>query len=375
VSSPVINAEADLFREAGRDFIVQSGSVSLARRLHSDAVPFERNWWQQAAELGWTMLLAPERAGGGSPSGEGVIDLVDIAELCGAHVAPGPLLVTSAIVAGLAQPEARRNHDEVLAGILEGTTVAAWAAPPLAGITPGVTARREGECWVLSGDVEAVEFGSEADVLWIAAESEDGITHFLVPTEHAGVAVVPTGSIDLVRPFARVTFTDALLPDAMVAVDGMHGRAVLRAQLRCMNLLQVAESVGALRRVFEFTVEWGMERYSFGRPLASYQALKHRYADDVTHLYACRALLAAAARAVQDGAPEADRLVSAAKAYVGEVGVQIVQDSCQLHGGLSQTMEHDLHIYLRRVMLCRALYGSVREHRINVARTAFEGEA
>lgn len=375
MSTPVTNAEIDLFREAGRDFIAQGGSVGLARRLSREGTALERDWWQQAAELGWTMLLAPERLGGDSPSGERLMDLVEIAALCGEHVAPGPLLTTSAIVTGLTHPAARAGHDQTIEALMEGSAIGAWAAPAVVDEEPSVTAAWNDGRLVLTGVAPTVEFGVEADLVLVAAAIDGGIVHALVPAGAPGLIVTRTGSIDPVRPFGRIDFDAVVLTDAAIVVGAEHGRDVLAAQLRCINVLQVAEAVGAVGRVFDFTVAWGMDRYSFGRPLASYQALKHRYADDATHLYACRALLAAASRAVQNEAPEADRLVSAAKAYVGQVGVQIVQNSCQLHGGLSQTMEHDLHLYLRRVMLARELYGNVRQHRARVASIVIEEEA
>ena len=105
-----------------------------------------------------------------------------------------------------------------------------------------------------------------------------------------------------------------------------------------------------------------MDRYSFGRPLASYQALKHRFADMKMHLESCRAATAAAVREVGERSPSASLAVSVAKAYIGEYAGTIVQDCVQLHGGIGVTWEHDLHVYLRRVALNRSLYGTPEQH-------------
>jgi alkylation response protein AidB-like acyl-CoA dehydrogenase len=115
--------------------------------------------------------------------------------------------------------------------------------------------------------------------------------------------------------------------------------------------------------VFEFTVQWAFDRYSFGRPLASYQALKHRFADMRLGLEASYATAAAAARAVADGGPAAAELTSVAKAYIGERATDIIQDCVQLHGGIGVTWEHDIHLYLRRVTVDRAVWGTPAEHR------------
>ena len=131
--------------------------------------------------------------------------------------------------------------------------------------------------------------------------------------------------------------------------------------------LQCAETNGAVDRVFEFTVQWAFDRYSFGRPLASYQALKHRFSDMRTWLECCMATTDVAVQAVNDRNPDAARLISVAKAYVGTKAVQIVQDCVQMHGGLGVTWEHDIHLYLRRVMVDRQLYGTPADHKRRIS--------
>jgi alkylation response protein AidB-like acyl-CoA dehydrogenase len=116
-------------------------------------------------------------------------------------------------------------------------------------------------------------------------------------------------------------------------------------------------------RAFAMTVEWSFDRYSFGRPLASYQELKHRFADMKLWLEASHAIADAAASKVEDGAPEAWDFLSAGKAYVGHYGVELMHDCVQMHGGIGVTFEHDLHLFLRRVTVDSLQYGSVTEHR------------
>jgi alkylation response protein AidB-like acyl-CoA dehydrogenase len=118
--------------------------------------------------------------------------------------------------------------------------------------------------------------------------------------------------------------------------------------------------------VFDFTVQWALDRYTFGRPLASYQALKHRFADMKMWLEACRATTAAAVSDVAARAPGAGLSASIAKSYVGEMAGQIVQGCVQMHGGIGVTWEHDLHLYLRRVALYRSMFGTPEEHNLRV---------
>lgn len=128
-----------------------------------------------------------------------------------------------------------------------------------------------------------------------------------------------------------------------------------------------SESVGAMQFALDMTVEWAFDRYSFGRPLASYQELKHRFADMKTWLEAAHAISDTAAEAVSSRSPEAGELVSAAKAFIGAYGSELVQDCVQIHGGIGLTFEHDIHLFLRRVTLNRALYGTPSQHRQRIA--------
>ena len=137
-------------------------------------------------------------------------------------------------------------------------------------------------------------------------------------------------------------------------------------------MLQLAETVGALDRVFEFTLEWAFDRHTFGRPLASYQELKHRIADMQLWLEASKATVVAAVGAVAAQAPEASELVSTAKSYVSEHGPELVQDCVQMHGGIGVTWDHDIHLYLRRVTLNSATYGTARQHRERLAAMILE---
>ena len=124
-----------------------------------------------------------------------------------------------------------------------------------------------------------------------------------------------------------------------------------------------AESVGAMESAFAMTTDWAFERYTFGRALASYQALKHRFADMKSWLEASHAICDSAADALADGTSRAAETVSSAKAYIGEQGVELAQDCVQIHGGIGVTYEHDLHFFLRRVTLNRLLYGTPGDHR------------
>jgi alkylation response protein AidB-like acyl-CoA dehydrogenase len=176
--------------------------------------------------------------------------------------------------------------------------------------------------------------------------------------------------VDLVRRFGSLHLDDVAVSASSVVANGDD--AVHRC-LDISNVLQMAETVGAIDRVFEFTLEWAFDRHTFGRPLASYQELKHRFADMKLWLEASKATVTAAAGAVARGASNASELVSAAKSYVSEHAPELVQDCVQMHGGIGVTWDHDIHLYLRRVTLNSSTYGTARDHRERLATMILNG--
>ena len=243
---------------------------------------------------------------------------------------------------------------------------------------PGATTlevRLDGDEVVVNGVKRPVESAAEASHLLVTGRTGDALTQVLVPTDAAGVDVAPMRSVDLTRRFSLVRFDDVRLP--LDAVVGEVGGADDDVELQLQQALVVttAESVGAMQRAFDMTVEWAFDRYSFGRPLASYQALKHRFADMTCWLEASHAIADAAARAVSSGRSDAAKLASVAMAYIGDHGSELLQDCVQLHGGIGVTFEHDLHLFLRRHTLSRTLYGTPADHRQRVTTLTEQGRA
>ncbi|MFC5745827.1 acyl-CoA dehydrogenase family protein [Actinomadura rugatobispora] len=356
-----------LFHSTTKDFLERTAPVAAVRELADSGGGFDRDWWRRGAELGWTALLVPEELGGGSVSGSPVTELTIVAEEMGRACAPGPLTTTSAVLAGLAR--AGDRFAAAIEAIMSGETVASWAFyRPGRGLSldhASLSARAEpdGEGYRLSGEVDRVESGDQAGVFLVTAGSPGGPVQLLVPADSPGVTVTPTWTLDVVRRTARVGFADVAVPPDAVVQRGAEAAAAVEAQLQIAAALAAAEMAGAADRTFEFTVQWMFDRYTFGRPLASYQALKHRMADNKTWLEACHATVSAAARALDDDPAEAAEAVSAAKSFVGAKAPVIIQDCVQMHGGIGVTWEHDIHLYLRRATLDRALYGTPEEHR------------
>ena len=362
------NPEVLLFASTTQAFLEKEASLSRLRELHAAGTSFEADWWRRAAELGWTSLLVPEELGGGSVSGDGVKDLAMVAELAGKTVAPGPLHPVSTVLAGLV--EAPENHEGTIESLVGGEVVASWAVyepgKPWSPLNPGVTATPTETGFRLDGVKDRVEAGADSTVLLVVADCEGAVRQFLVPTDTPGVRVEPQRSVDLVKSYARVHF-DGVEVDASAAVGTPDQTAeLIFRQSQIAQILQCAEVVGILAAVLKFTIQWGFDRHSFGRPLGSYQALKHKYADLKIWFEACKAATNAAVAAVASRSPDAEMAVSVAKSYVGEYAPGMLQDCVQLHGGIGVTWEHDLHLYLRRVMLDRSMYGTPEDHNLRV---------
>ncbi len=363
-----LTEDQEFFRETTERFLVELVPPDALRALRDDPAGFDPAYWRRGAELGWTSLLVDEAHGGGSISGDGLVDLSLVAYEFGHHAAPGPLLPLNIVAGALSEHDV---HADVLAGLLAGDAVAAWCAPEpefaLGAWRTGVTVRRDSDRYVLSGAVAPVEAAAQSTHLLVTAADGDGLTQLLVPASAPGLSVTAMQSVDLTKRFGAVTFTDvAVGADALVGEPGAAEAAVERQFLQALTILN-AETVGAMQAAFDMTVEWGFDRYTFGRPLASYQAIKHRFADMLTWLEASHAISDAACAAVAAAAPNAFELSSAAKAYVGQYGADLVQDCVQIHGGIGVTFEHDLHLYLRRMTVDRSLFGTPGEHRRLVA--------
>ncbi len=361
----------EFLRETTARFLHDQVPVTEIKKLRHDPAGFEPAYWRRGAELGWTSLLVSDEHGGGSVSGRGVVDLSLIAYEFGRRAAPGPL-VASNVVAFALSSAGHTPHPAVLADLLSGEQVATWCYSeprPNDGLrTVTLEIRPEGDELVLNGIKRPVEFAEQSSQLLVTGRNSEGLTQVLVPSRTPGVTFEPLQTVDLTRRFATVVFDDVRVPhDSVVGRIG-QADADTERQLQLYLVMQNAESVGAMQSAFDMTVEWAFDRYSFGRPLASYQALKHRFADMKTWLEAAHAISDTATEAVQDRSPQATELVAAAKAFIGEYGTELVQDCVQVHGGIGVTFEHDLHLYVRRVIVNRVLYGTPAEHRDQLGR-------
>ncbi|MBW8827273.1 MAG: acyl-CoA/acyl-ACP dehydrogenase [Acidobacteria bacterium] len=367
-----LTADQEFFRETTRKFLESESPLTAVRQRWDSPDGFDRGWWRAAADLGWTSLLVPEQLGGGTLSGSPVADAVIVAEEMGRMVAPGPFVPVNVVASTLAT-WGSADQQALIAGLVSGDEVAAWAFAE-----PGrswdadavrLTLTVDGGDVVLAGRKAYVEAAAQAGHLLVTARADAGLTQVLLATDTAGLTVVPGRSIDIVRRYGSVVFDDVRLPGSALVGEVGGAEAAVERQLQIAVALQCAETVGAADRVFETTVEYAQDRYAFGRPIASFQALKHRIADMLQWLEFSKALSDAAAAAVDADATdgEAARLVSVAKAYIADHCLDIIDDCVQLNGGIGVTWEHDIHLYSRRAAVNRAVWGSPEEHKERVA--------
>jgi alkylation response protein AidB-like acyl-CoA dehydrogenase len=366
----VLTDDQELFRATTRKFLASECALDDVRALELNPDGFDPAWWRQAAELGWTSMLVPEADGGGSLSGNGLLDLVLVAEEMGRMVSPGPLVPVNVVADAIARSGSPDQRAAILPGLVAGDIVATWAFAESGSRWDNsrltTVASPSGDSFVLDGTKSPVEAGAQAQYILVTAQTDAGLVQLLVPSDAAGVTITPLEGLDLVRRFAEVRFEGVEVPGSAVVGAG-RAEADVERQLQVAVSLQCAETVGAIDRVFEMTLGYVGDRHSFGRSVSSYQAIKHRFADMKLWLEACHGTATAAARAAGQDTEDAAELVSAAKSYIGPRATDIVQDCVQMHGGIGVTWEHDIHLYLRRVTVNRTTYGSPTDHRERIA--------
>lgn len=362
--------DQEFLQETTRRFLTERVPADGLRALRDDRIGFDMAYWRQGAELGWTSLLVSEEHGGGTVSDAGLVDLSLLAYVFGRHAAPGPLVVTNLVAGALSASGGA--FAPFLAALLDGTATATWClgdrstADDRAGVS--IEPAAGGAEVLINGQAAPVEYADAATYLLVTGRSRAGQTQVLLPASTPGVHLARMETVDLTRRFSSVTFKDVRAPLSQVVGALGEARDAVSRQLQTAVALDTAEALGTMDAAFELTLQWTFDRYSFGRPLASYQALKHRMADMKTWLEASRAITASAIDAVARGSTEASTLPSVAKAYIGQYGSELMHECVQLHGGIGLTFEHDLHLFLRRHTVIRALRGTPADHRRELAR-------
>jgi alkylation response protein AidB-like acyl-CoA dehydrogenase len=366
-----LSSDQELVRETTARFVESACPLETVRRLADGDADAGADYRRQAAELGWFAMLVPEALGGGNVSGNGVMDAAIIAEERGRLLQPGPFVPANVVAFALVVDGDDEQREKALAQLVAGDTVATWAVASAQGDwTPGagVRAVARGGSFALTGAAGFVQDADRADWVLVTAAGDAGLSQFLVRAGSPGMTVRPLAGLDITRRFCEIRFDDAELPAS--ALVGTHGGAAgtVDRQLDVANALTVAEMVGAMDRDFEVALDYAKARTAFGRPIGSFQAIKHLLADTSLALEMSKAMAVAAAKAVGSDAEDALEVASMAKAFVGDSAIDLAQGCFQVFGGIGYTWEHDQHLYLRRLTTDAALYGDASWHRERICR-------
>jgi alkylation response protein AidB-like acyl-CoA dehydrogenase len=369
------NDEQELLRSTARKFFDNECPSTTVRTLMEDSSGMTPELWKKLAEQGWLGLIAPEEHGG---MALGIVDLVVLLEEMGRAVVPGPFFST-VLLGGLAILEAGNDAQKKawLPKICSGDARAtlAWMEPSAEMGAAGVTlpAAAKGSGFTLNGTKLFVHDAHTADVIVVAARTassqnpEEGISLFLVPKGTPGLAVTLLPTMDQTRKLCEVTLTNvALGGDAIMGAPGTGWKPLARVIDRATVGL-CAEMCGGSQKVLDMTVEYAKIRQAFGRPIGSYQGVKHKAADMLVDVENSKSITYYAAWAMDEGVPEGPLAVSMAKAYVSDAYRRVSGAGIQLHGGIGFTWEHDLHLYFKRAKGSEFTFGDATWHRERVA--------
>ena len=368
------NQEQELLRNTARKFLENECTSEFVRARMAEPAGVTDAFWTKLAEQGWTGLVYPEEFGG---TGLGFVDLTVLMEEMGRAVMPGPFFST--LLGGLTILEAgsAAQKKEWLTKIAGGEAKAAlaftepnarWDAAAVA-----VTAREAGGKYTLSGTKLFVLDAHVADVIVVVARTreskrpEEGLSLFLVPKGTRGLSVKLLPTMDQTRKLCEVKLEDVVVGAEALMGPRDGGWTPLARVLDRATVALCAEMCGGAQRVLDMTTEYAKIRIAFGKPIGSYQGVKHRAADMLVESENAKSLTYYAAWAVDENVPEAPLAASMAKAYASDAFRKIAGAGIQLHGGIGFTWEHDLHLYFKRAKGSEFTFGDATHHRERVA--------
>jgi alkylation response protein AidB-like acyl-CoA dehydrogenase len=368
-----LTSDQELLRETTTRFIETACPLTAVRDLADGKREIGADYRRQAGELGWFAMLVPEALGGGTMSDNGMIDASIIGLARGAQLQPGTFVGTKVVAYALAAEGSTDQQDKVLPALLAGQASATWAAAGPAGdwsLDTGVKAVHRSGGYVLTGSKTLVQDADNSDWMLVTAGTEDGPAQFLLPLDTPGVTVRALDGLDLTRKFSDVQFDSVEVDQSSIVGEFGGAASLVERQLQIACVLTLAESVGAMDYDFGLAVQYAKDRIAFGRPIGSFQAIKHLLADTSLLLEMSKGMALAAAKAVGTGQAGSAQIVSMAKAFIGDCSLDLTQNCFQVFGGIGYTWEHDQHLYLRRLTADAALYGEPSWHRERVCQLA-----
>lgn len=367
--------EQEMLRDATRRFLDNECPSSFVRKMMEDDSAHATEMWKKVAEQGWPAILIDEAHGG---VGGSFLDMVVILEEMGRSLLPGPFLATAllgtpAILAGGSDEQ----KNAILPGVAAGETILSLALAEQSGRYDAggvaLAATPKGEDFLLSGEKFFVPDAHVADQLVVVARTgqgaaaEDGISLFVVDAKAPGVTVTQLKTVDMTRRQCHVAFQDVAVPAAQVVGQVGAGWPIVQRTLDQAMAGLCAEMVGTGQQALDMAVAYAKERVQFGKPIGSFQAVKHKCVDMMVQVENARSLTYYAAWTVDENVPEARQAVPMAKAYCSDMCKTVTSEAIQVHGGIGFTWEHDMHLFYRRGLASEAAFGSAPVHREVVA--------
>jgi alkylation response protein AidB-like acyl-CoA dehydrogenase len=354
-----------MIREAARGFLADAATGANTRRWMASDLGYDPAIWARVAgELGWPGVPVAEDYGG---LGLGLAETALLMEEMGAAVFCSPFFATVCLAgAAIRLAGDPVQQAEILPAIASGELTATLVASQG---SVGLDYRRDGDVYVLNGVQRFVIDGASADLLVVAARlsGSEAVTLFAVPGDLPGIARKPLPTLDQTRRQAEIVFTDLRLSaDRLLGAEGESAPVLARVFDEAVTSL-AAEQAGGARRCLELTVDYIKERVQFGRPIGSFQAIKHRCADMMVQVESALAAARAAADAADAGDSDFPLLASMAKAYCSDAYFACAGEAIQLHGGVGFTWDYEPHLFFKRARASAEMLGNANYHRERVA--------
>jgi len=354
-----LSEEQEELAQAVEQLIERRGAAVDARAAAASEQGYDDVLWKTlCSQIGAAALAVPEEYGG---AGASLLETHVILERLGAALTPSPFLGSAvlAVQAVLSVADAT-GRERLLPALAEGAVGAlAWADRHGRWRTDGCDVRAtDSRGWRLSGTATLVLDGGHASILLATAETPDGVGLFEVAVEEPGLTRTRTPAVDPTLDLATLTFDG--VPAVPLATDA---RAALRRLHSVTSVAVTALQVGGAQRSLDRTLAYLRDRVQFGRPLGSFQALKHRVADMLVSVETARSMSWAAAWAAAHDAPDLPLRAAMAKAWCSDAFAHVAAESVQLHGGIAITWEDDTQLYFKRAHATGQLFGQAHEHR------------
>jgi alkylation response protein AidB-like acyl-CoA dehydrogenase len=361
------STEQQELRESVRRFLADRVPLSRVRELmDSDDGIDEKVWSYAGSQLGLQSLAVPEQYGG---AGFTFIEQAIVLEELGAALYPGPYLASAVLAAtALLASSDEAAKQELLPGIASGETVATLAFTEDDGSWEpsaiGLAASEKDGGWVLDGHKSFVLDGHAATLILVVARTPAGLSLFAVQAGADGLTSKELPTLDQTRRLARLEFSG--VPARLIGADGEAG-PILDRTLDVAAIAQAAEQLGGAQRALDMAVSYAKIRHQFGRPIGSFQAIKHRCADLLLEVESLRSAVGYAAAAVAEDSTEVPVVAALVKALASDTYFHVAAENIQIHGGIGFTWEHDAHLYFKRAKSSELFLGDASYHRERLA--------